>query len=205
MSIFDFIKPIATALLGKTVRKGIKSGTTAVVKGLKSTSKAVTKGLKSTSRGAGQIAGGVKEIPKQLPPASAIIAMGKAAGIKTTSDRLKTVISGAYKLGAGKAQKKQAAELIAKLAEQTKGARNLKDMSNALNTVKTSTEADRSILQSIKKGMGRLLKDAGNSGVDVAKETAIDYAVGRGVQIAGGALLTGGVTAGGVVIGNKLS
>ena len=205
MSIFDFIKPVATALLGRTVRKGVKATAQGISRGLKSGSKTITKGVKSGARGVGQTVGGIKEIPKQLPPASAIIAMGKSAGIKTTADRLKTVISGAYKLGAGKAQKKQAVDMIAKIAQQTKDARNLTQMNNALGKVKANTEAERSILQSIKKGMGRLLKDAGNQGVDVAKETAIDYAVGRGLQIAGGAILTGGVTAGGVAIGQKIS
>ncbi len=204
MSIFSFLKPVGTALLGKAVRKGVKAGAGAVAKGVKSGTKVVSKGVKSGSRGVGQAVGGIKEIPKQLPPASAIIAMGKSAGIKTTADRLKTVISGAYKLGAGKAQKKQAVDMIAKIAQKTKGVRNLNEMNSALGQVKANTQAERSILQSIKKGMGRLLRDAGNAGVDVAKETAIDYAVGRGVQIAGGALLTGGITAGGVAIGTKL-
>ena len=205
MSIFSFLKPIATTLLGKTVRKGIKAGVGSVAKGIKSAGSKVVKGVKSTSRGGGQAFEGLKEIPKQLPPASALISMAKSAGIRTTSDRLKTVISAAYKLGKGKAQKAQAAQLIAKIGEQTKNVRNLKEMSRVLNKVKTNTEAERSVLQSIKKGMGRLLKDAGNSGVDVAKETAIDYAVGRGIQIGAGALLSGGVTTGAVVVGNKIS
>lgn len=205
MGLFDFIKPVATIALGRGVRKGIKSGVKGAIKGIKRSGSSIKKGIKSATRGVEKAVGGVKEAVKTIPRVREIINLGRIQGFKNQADTTKNLLMNAYKIGSRKVAKGQKLKDIMRIAEETKGIRNLVNLEKAIGNMAKGTRDSRSWIQSISKGLGRLAGEARNAGVDTASSTAFDYALGRGIQLAGGGLISGGTTAGGVALGNKLS
>lgn len=205
MGLFDFIKPVATIALGRGVRKGIKAGVKGAIKGVKRSGSSIKKGIKGGTRAIERAVGGTKEAIKTIPRVKEIINLGRIQGFKNQADTTKNLLMNAYKIGSKKVAKGQKLQDIIRIANETKGIRNLVNLEKAIGNMSKGTSGSRSWIQSISKGLGRLAGEAKNAGVDTASNTAFDYALGRGIQLVGGGAVSAGTTAGGVALGNKIS
>ena len=205
--MLDFLKPIATALLGRAVKRGAKNVAQAVTKGTKTVAKGTTKGVKSVAQKAEQVATGVATAATQARGISpALSGMIKTWGARTTADRMKALLGGAYKEGVGKAQAAQFVRALKNIPFQK--AKDANQLRNIIKNIKADTVADRGIKKKLMDGLGKLFssaKSALGSGAEATGDAMTDYMVGRAVQVGGASLVGLGTTAGGVALGAELS
>ena len=216
--MLGFLKPIGTAILGKVVKKGVKTAGKTAVKGVKGAAKGATKGVKSATRGAAQVAGGLTEAVKMTPHALLFSAtLGAKWGIKSALDQLKTILGGAYLAGAGAVRQKQAAKIIGEMLK-TKAFKNIRDtnqLSKALmgfyNANRARQPAVKEIIKYTWRGFKKIVAKAPEQVKkipaalkDTAKGGMSDYIVGRAVQIGGASLMGIATTAGTVAIADEV-
>ena len=196
--LFDsIVKSVPKIITGKVVRDAGK------------------KIIKGTTRGIPKLVKGViRTIPRQIAE--------KAGGVKVlssavrgvlntplTNSQIKNVLLASYTAGARQGAKGQALKELGVLAKATKGVRNLSQLQSALNALKTGAQAERplmkKVLSAVLKGSKSLLGTAVSGADDVARETAKNYITGELVLKGLGGLTALGGTAGGIVLGNKIS
>lgn len=221
MGLLDIVKAGATALLGKAVKKGIKSTGKAVVKGSKNVAKGTAKGVKKIGMVGQQVAGGVKEVVNIAPHAFNIGKAMSKFGFKEAKDVVKTTIAGAYLRGTKNVKRKQAFDIINKMMAKPefKQIRDTNQLGKALMGFYNANRARQPAVAEIAKyswrGLKKLLKKAPSVAVDTAKkvgtglkdagkDTMSDYLVGRAVQIGGGTLMGLGTTAGTIAVVDEL-
>lgn len=206
-------KTVASQVVGKAVRggakavaKGVKSGAGKIVKGATRTGSKISKGVKGAVAQAKALPTAVSKALEKDKTTMNLIKQAQQQGLpvsKTIGQRLSSATGS-----------------ISKDLSRAKGISQLRDLSGTLAGAGTT----KNILGSISKGaksarpttkLGKIrasigrgirsMREGGGSALDTGSELAKDQLVGRAVLGAGGLLGSTGITAGGVVLGNKLS
>jgi len=205
--MLNFLKPVVTALLGKAVKKGAKNVAQTVTKGAKTVARGTRKGIKQVAQKTEKVGTGLQNVVRQATEVSPVLSgMIKTWGARSTADRMKALLGGAYKEGVGKAQASQFIKALKNIPFQK--AKDGNQLKNIIKNMKADTVADRGVKKKILNGLGKLFssaKSALGSGAEVAGDAATDYMVGRAVQVGGAGLVGLGSTAGGVALGAELS
>ena len=96
--------------------------------------------------------GGVKEAVNTIPRVKEIIRLGQIQGFKNQADTTKNLLMNAYKIGSKKVAKGQKLQDIIRIANETKGLRNIVNLEKAVSNMGKGTTSNRSWLSSISKG-----------------------------------------------------
>jgi len=198
MGLFDaIVKSVPKVITGKIVREAGKK----IIKGVSRDIPKLVKGvIRTIPRTVAEKSGGVKALSS---------ALRGVLNTPLTNAQIKNVLLASYTAGARQGAKGQALKELGVLAKATKGVRNLSQLQSALNALKTGAQAERPIMKkvltAVLNGSKSLLRTSVSGADDVARETAKNYITGELVLKGVGGLTALGGTAGGIVLGEKIS